>query len=170
MDKKAIEKSDRLCGTPSEKNPCMLRIKSTHARKHWTSFFSAHRSVLLHHALARADFCRRISDEADFHQTCLHTISQKSDRAKTWWRTTLRRAEKKHRLDSEHAWIFLRWSSTQTIWFFYHFFIHRKNLKHVLFFFTDGKKTDGAHTRSVCPMKTVHRSVFIGQTDRVYRA
>ena len=50
------------------------------------------------------------------------------------------------------------------------FFNHTKILKQVLFFFTGGKKTYGAHTRSVRPMKAVHRSVFIRQTDRVYRA
>ena len=74
------------------------------------------------------------------------------------------------RLDSEHAWIFDRWISPQTIVFFYWFFNHQKILKQVLFFFTDGKKTDGAHTRSVRPMKTVHWSIFIGQINRVYRA
>ena len=74
------------------------------------------------------------------------------------------------RLDSEHAWIFDRWISPQTIVFSIVFFNHTKNLKPVLFFFTDGKKTNGAHTRSVRPMKTVLRSVFIRQTDRVYRA
>ena len=56
MDKKTIEKNDRLCGSPSVKNPRMLRIKSMYARKHWTSIFSARRSVLRHRVLARSDF------------------------------------------------------------------------------------------------------------------
>ena len=45
-----------------------------------------------------------------------------------------------------------------------------KWLKQVLSFFTDGKKTDGAHTRLVRLMKRVHQTVFIRQTDRVYAA
>ena len=69
------------------------------------------------------------------------------------------------RLDSEHAWIFDRWISPQTIVFFYRFFYHKRNLKEVLFFFTDG-----AHTRSVRPIITVHWSVFIRRTDRVWAA
>ena len=123
-------------------------------------------------------FFRRISDEADFHQSCLHTISQISDRAKTRWRKTLRRAEK-NEVQCFRACVdlilrmrgFLTDGFPHRRSFFSIVFLSiGKNLKHVLVFFTDGKQTDGAHTRSVCPMKTVHRTVYIRRTDRVYSA
>ena len=48
------------------------------------------------------------------------------------------------------------------------FFSIQRKIENMFYFFTDGKQTDGAHTRSVCLMKTDRWTVFIGQTDHVW--